>query len=280
MSESIQHCKDAVESGYWPLYRYNPLLQEGGNNPFQLDCKKITGDLFKFLSHENRFAAVMRRNPVHAKKHQERLQHQLDDRSKALSVLGLDELPTSLKAASPADSVTVLFGSETGNAEEQAKSLFAGIKARGIGDDRDEDRFYTGWDNWLPQLWKAIHAPDKPLVRVIPKPAFQIDYSAGDATPAVPNEKLVPAGATPLTLMENTLLTPEGYDRDIRHYVFKIKDTSVTYRVGDVLAIWPRNHTDQVRAQNAWLQPANCSLILEDWRSGAWALTAFLYGAG
>ena len=23
---------------------------------------------------------------------------------------------------------------------------------RGIGDDRDEDRFYTGWDNWLPEV--------------------------------------------------------------------------------------------------------------------------------
>jgi len=54
MAESIQHCKDAVESGYWPLYRYNPVLAEGGNNPFQLDSKKITGDLFKFLAQENR----------------------------------------------------------------------------------------------------------------------------------------------------------------------------------------------------------------------------------
>jgi sulfite reductase alpha subunit-like flavoprotein len=122
------------------------------------------------------------------------------------------------------------------------------ILNRGIGDDRDEDRFYTGWDSWTPQLWKALHAPDKPLVRVIPKPAFKIDYSPGEAAPAVANETLVPPGATPLTLMENTLLTPVGYDRDIRHYVFKIKDTSLTYRVGDVLAIWPRNHADQVDA--------------------------------
>ena len=117
---------------------------------------------------------------------------------------------------------------------------------RGIGDDRDEDRYYTGWDNWQPQLWAALHAPAKPLNRTIPKPFYQVDRSKGDATPSVASEKLVPVGATPLILQENTLLTPEKYDRDIRHFVFKIKGTGVTYRVGDVLAIWPRNHADQV----------------------------------
>mmetsp|Transcript_14287 Transcript_14287/g.48858 ORF Transcript_14287/g.48858 Transcript_14287/m.48858 type:complete len:1961 (-) Transcript_14287:1606-7488(-) len=342
MAEAIQQCRDAVESGYWPLYRYNPLLAEGGNNPFQLDSKKISGDLFTFLAHENRFASVMRRNPSYAQAHQDRLQRQIADRAKALNVLSLDELPASLKAAGPSESVTVLYGSETGNAEEQAKSLFADLKARGtsatlsslddfdfeelpnqstvlvvistcgqgefpanshkfwmklsdptlpmsflegikfsvfglgdstyslfcvaaeridvrlaelgatrilnrgIGDDRDEDRYYTGWDNWTPQLWNALHVPQKPLERKIPKPAYKVTRTQGEATPSVSNDKLVPPGSNPLKLMENTLLTPEGYDRDIRHYVFKIKDTNVEYKVGDVLAIYPRNHVDQV----------------------------------
>ena len=50
MAESIQHCQMAVDSGYWPLYRYNPELAAHGNNPFQLDSRKIKGDLFKFLA--------------------------------------------------------------------------------------------------------------------------------------------------------------------------------------------------------------------------------------
>ena len=50
MAESIQHCQMAVDSGYWPLYRYNPDLAAHGNNPFQLDSRKIKGDLFKFLA--------------------------------------------------------------------------------------------------------------------------------------------------------------------------------------------------------------------------------------
>ena len=50
MAESIQHCQMAVDSGYWPLYRYNPDAAASGNNPFQLDSRKIKGDLFKFLA--------------------------------------------------------------------------------------------------------------------------------------------------------------------------------------------------------------------------------------
>ena len=50
MAESIQHCQMAVDSGYWPLYRYNPDAAAHGNNPFQLDSRKIKGDLFKFLA--------------------------------------------------------------------------------------------------------------------------------------------------------------------------------------------------------------------------------------
>eukprot|EP00429_Kryptoperidinium_foliaceum_P105746 CAMPEP_0176249274 /NCGR_PEP_ID=MMETSP0121_2-20121125/33895_1 /TAXON_ID=160619 /ORGANISM="Kryptoperidinium foliaceum, Strain CCMP 1326" /LENGTH=55 /DNA_ID=CAMNT_0017588973 /DNA_START=12 /DNA_END=176 /DNA_ORIENTATION=+ len=55
MAESIAHCQLAVDSGYWPLYRYNPELAASGNNPFQLDSKKVKGDLFKLLASENRF---------------------------------------------------------------------------------------------------------------------------------------------------------------------------------------------------------------------------------
>ena len=50
MAESIQHCQMAVDSGYWPLYRYNPEAAAHGNNPFQLDSRKIKGDLFKLLA--------------------------------------------------------------------------------------------------------------------------------------------------------------------------------------------------------------------------------------
>ena len=34
---------------------------------------------------------------------------------------------------------------------------------RGVGDDRDEDRYYTGWEAWLPELWKVMGLPQMPL---------------------------------------------------------------------------------------------------------------------
>lgn len=55
--------KDAVESGHWHLYRYNPDLAEEGKNPFILDSKKPTGDFRGFLKREVRFSSLMRKYP-------------------------------------------------------------------------------------------------------------------------------------------------------------------------------------------------------------------------
>lgn len=48
--------KLAVESGYWPLYRYQPGEREGEGR-LHLDSKRIKGNLEEFLQHENRWAA-------------------------------------------------------------------------------------------------------------------------------------------------------------------------------------------------------------------------------
>ncbi len=42
MGKSQAEMKKAVESGYWPLYRFNPALGEEGKNPFILDSKEPT----------------------------------------------------------------------------------------------------------------------------------------------------------------------------------------------------------------------------------------------
>jgi len=58
----------AVKSGYWNLYRYNPLLKKEGKNPFILDSKKPTLDLKDFLMGEVRFASLYRTFPDEAQK--------------------------------------------------------------------------------------------------------------------------------------------------------------------------------------------------------------------
>jgi pyruvate-ferredoxin/flavodoxin oxidoreductase len=55
--------KRAVETGYWPLYRYNPLLKEEGKNPFILDSKEPAGDFREFLMGEVRYSSLTRTFP-------------------------------------------------------------------------------------------------------------------------------------------------------------------------------------------------------------------------
>jgi len=58
--------KDAVECGFWPLYRYNPDLAETGKNPLQLDSKSPAGNIEEFMYKQNRFRALRQSNPDRA----------------------------------------------------------------------------------------------------------------------------------------------------------------------------------------------------------------------
>ncbi|MBQ1844743.1 MAG: pyruvate:ferredoxin (flavodoxin) oxidoreductase, partial [Desulfovibrio sp.] len=68
MGKSMEEGDLAVKSGYWKLYRYNPDLAAEGKNPFQLDSKKPTGDIEEFLSGENRYAQLAKKDPETSKK--------------------------------------------------------------------------------------------------------------------------------------------------------------------------------------------------------------------
>ena len=67
MKNTQVEMKRAVESGYWTLYRYNPLLKEEGKNPFQLDCKAPTMDYLDFVRSERRYTQLERSFPERAK---------------------------------------------------------------------------------------------------------------------------------------------------------------------------------------------------------------------
>ena len=51
--------KRAVESGYWHLYRYNPMLKAQGKNPFILDSKEPTESFRDFILSEIRYSSLM-----------------------------------------------------------------------------------------------------------------------------------------------------------------------------------------------------------------------------
>lgn len=67
MGKSMEEAKLAVDSGYWPLYRYNPLLLLEGKNPFVLENKAPDGSLQEFLAGENRYAQLEKINPEASK---------------------------------------------------------------------------------------------------------------------------------------------------------------------------------------------------------------------
>jgi pyruvate-ferredoxin/flavodoxin oxidoreductase len=67
MGKAQEEQKDAIEAGYWANYRYNPLLENEGKNPFTLDSKEPDWSLFrKFLLGEVRYASLLKAFPEEA----------------------------------------------------------------------------------------------------------------------------------------------------------------------------------------------------------------------
>ncbi|MGY3777828.1 pyruvate:ferredoxin (flavodoxin) oxidoreductase [Isobaculum melis] len=65
MSQTLEETKQAVNSGYWSLYRFNPALAEKGKVPMTLDFKKPDFSTMKdFMLSETRFSSLYRANPT------------------------------------------------------------------------------------------------------------------------------------------------------------------------------------------------------------------------
>ena len=60
----MTHQKEAVKSGFWPLYRYTPSETDG--QPFKLDSKKPSMPIKDFVAAETRFAILQRTQPERA----------------------------------------------------------------------------------------------------------------------------------------------------------------------------------------------------------------------
>ena len=63
MGKSQENIKDAVESGYWHLYRYNPELKAKGKNPFILDSGEPTKSFRDFIMDQNRYSSLAKEFP-------------------------------------------------------------------------------------------------------------------------------------------------------------------------------------------------------------------------
>jgi pyruvate-ferredoxin/flavodoxin oxidoreductase len=67
MAKGMHQQKLAVDSGHWPLYRYNPRLVEENKNPFQLDSSDPKISLQDYIYTEGRYRMLQQSEPEVAK---------------------------------------------------------------------------------------------------------------------------------------------------------------------------------------------------------------------
>jgi len=79
MSRSMDHMKDAVRSGYWPLYRFQPTPTRDGQ-PFKLDSRKPSIPVRDFTASEARFAILGRTHPERSERLLREIQADVDER--------------------------------------------------------------------------------------------------------------------------------------------------------------------------------------------------------
>jgi pyruvate-ferredoxin/flavodoxin oxidoreductase len=124
MGKTQEETKMAVESGYWPLYRYNPLLKDEGKNPFVLDSKDPKTSIKEFLGGEVRYAALDKIFPEEAARLHTQLEKEFAERYLMLKQKAEQELPTIITtegaAAGDADSDVCVLSSTAEHGGDEA----------------------------------------------------------------------------------------------------------------------------------------------------------------
>ncbi len=106
----LEQQKLAVQSGYWPLMRYNPALRAEGKNPFQLDSKAPSIRLKDYAYREARYTMLARGNPEHAaallKEAQDDVERQWRVYSARAAMAGRGDTPNIAPAETPEEQLT------------------------------------------------------------------------------------------------------------------------------------------------------------------------------
>lgn len=345
MAKQIQEQQAAIDCGYWPLYRFDPRVSP---NPFQLDSKRLKGEVAEFLKRENRFISLDKNAPKMA----EELRAFLDTHVKArFNRYKRMANASAAVAETSGPRVTILYGSETGNAEGLANELGTDFERRdfavtvqamddtdpselpdlgfvvfcvstcgqgawprnsqilweelqkersnewlkdlkyavfglgdssyyffnytakcidarlselgakrvvplGTGDDGDEDRFETGFSEWIPNVWSTLgtKTPDSKLF----DPVISVEY-----TPGANEEDFHWSRASPVSSKTGAVrITPEDYNRN---FVTIEWETNMPYRIGDSLGLFPENNSSEVETFLKWygLDP-NATITVEN----------------
>jgi len=103
MATSMSHQKLGVNSGYWPLYRYDPRLPGKGEYALRLDSKKPSVPLKEFAMKEGRFAMLARSKPEVAERLLGEAQADVDERWRLYEQLaGIEHGDLAVREEAPA----------------------------------------------------------------------------------------------------------------------------------------------------------------------------------
>eukprot|EP00440_Ansanella_granifera_P049780 gb/GFBE01053950.1/.p1 GENE.gb/GFBE01053950.1/~~gb/GFBE01053950.1/.p1 ORF type:complete len:1885 (+),score=518.72 gb/GFBE01053950.1/:1-5655(+) len=114
----------------------------------------------------------------------------------------------------------------------------------GIGDDKDEDKFETGFEQWLPRWVDEVQAPADPAENDPPAPLFQLSpVDSRDVLDSLAR----PARTQRLLVGFNKRISPANYEYSIRHIQVLDPENRLPYLLGDALAVHWTN--DEARVQ-------------------------------
>eukprot|EP00824_Muranothrix_gubernata_P006672 TRINITY_DN18605_c0_g1_i1.p1 TRINITY_DN18605_c0_g1~~TRINITY_DN18605_c0_g1_i1.p1 ORF type:complete len:1714 (-),score=365.24 TRINITY_DN18605_c0_g1_i1:483-5165(-) len=128
--------------------------------------------------------------------------------------------------------------------ERMAKLGASRIVPIGFGDDQHADKFEAGYEEWVPDVFLQLNA--KKTTTEPPHPSFVLTKNPPGTHQADLPARIIPQGASLVSLIQNKRLTPEDYDRNIMHLVFDLKGTKLSYSQGDALQIFPHNPPEKV----------------------------------
>lgn len=125
--EVLKETKNAVESGYWPLYRYDPS-NSNEDEVFKLDSSVIKKELQSFLDRENKLTLLSKRNPELARNLEQSASDSITAKQEKRAKAAYDQLLEGLSGPP----LHIYFASDGGNAASVAKRLGTRASARGL----------------------------------------------------------------------------------------------------------------------------------------------------
>jgi pyruvate-ferredoxin/flavodoxin oxidoreductase len=112
LGHALEQQRLAVETGYWPLFRFDPRRRAAGENPLRLDSAPPRLDLERFVAGEARFRMVERQDPARFRRLLDRARRQVADRFAVYEQLARLAVPARA-AETPAGAAPVAGAPET-----------------------------------------------------------------------------------------------------------------------------------------------------------------------